>query len=230
MAVIGDSIESGGTRPAEAWPALVAVDRRWKLENYSVPGAGFVAHGGDGQDFGAQVDQAIALPADMVLIGASDNDLGRDICIVSAAMTAAVERLRTALPHARILGFNALTGEASDDDLAPLNEALRDAVTAVGGHWLDLGQPYRGQAGLVQNDGEHPTPAGQQAIAAAVLERLDDRASSGPPCVAGVALALAGCAAAYTSSSAAASRWLAGSTRRHGAGPAATRHRDMRAR
>ncbi|MGO9354880.1 MAG: SGNH/GDSL hydrolase family protein [Mycobacterium sp.] len=176
VAVIGDSIESGaGLRPAEAWPALVAVDRRWELENYSVPGAGFVTHGDDEQDFGAQVDQAIALRADMVLIGASDNDLGWDVYTVSAAMTAAVERLRTALPHARILGFNALMGEASDDDLAGLNEALHDAVTAVGGRWLDLGQPYRGRAGLVQNDGEHPTPAGQQAIAAAVLKRLDDR-------------------------------------------------------
>jgi acyl-CoA thioesterase-1 len=175
VAVIGDSIESGsGLRPAEAWPALVAVDRRWELENYSVPGAGFVTHAGE-QDFGAQVDQAIALRADMVLIGASDNDLGRDVSTVSAAMTAAVERLRTALPHARILGFNALTGQASDGDLAPLNQALRNAVTAVGGHWLELGQPYRGRAGLVQNDGEHPTPAGQQAIAATVLERLDDR-------------------------------------------------------
>ncbi len=176
VAVIGDSIESGtGLRPAQAWPALVAADRQWGLENYSVPGAGFVTRADDERDFGAQVDQAIALRADMVLIGASDNDLGRDVYMVSAAMTAAVERLRTALPHARILGFNALTGEASDDDLARLNEALHDAVTAVGGHWLDLGQPYRGQAGLVQNDGEHPTPAGQQAIAAAVLERLDDR-------------------------------------------------------
>ena len=174
VAVIGDSIESGmGLRPAEAWPALVAVDRRWKLENCSVPEAGFVALG---DDFATQVEQAIALRADMVLIGASDNDLGRDVSTVSAAMTAAVTRLRTALPHARILGFNALTGEASDADLAPLNKALRDAVTAVAGHWLDLGQPYRGQAGLVQDDGEHPTPAGQQAIAAAVLERLDDGA------------------------------------------------------
>jgi len=173
VAVIGDSIESGmGLRLAQAWPALVAVDRRWKLENCSVSGAGFVALG---DDYGTQVEQAIALRADMVLICASDNDLGRDVSMVSAAMTAVVERLGTALPHARILGVNALTGQASDDDLAPVNEALRDAVTAVGGHWLDLGQPYRGRAGLVQDDGEHPTLAGQQAIAAAVLERLGDQ-------------------------------------------------------
>jgi acyl-CoA thioesterase I len=179
VAFIGESIESGdGLRPAEAWPALVAVDRRWKLENCSVSGAGFVALGAD---YGTQVEQAIALRADMVLICASDNDLGRDVSMVSAAMTVAVERLRTELPHARILGVNALTGYASDADLAPLNEALRDAVTAVGGHWLDLGQPYRGRAGLVQDDGEHPTRAGQQAIAAAVLERLGDRARGDHP-------------------------------------------------
>jgi acyl-CoA thioesterase-1 len=97
-----------GLRPAQTWPALVAVDRRWKLENCSVSGAGFVALGDHEQDFGAQVDEAIALRADMVLIGASDNDLGRDVSTVSAAMTAAVQRLRAALPHARILGFNAL--------------------------------------------------------------------------------------------------------------------------
>ena len=176
VAVIGDSIESGlGLDPDEAWPALVAVDRRWGVQNYSVPGAGFLALGPDGQSFNAQVDRAIAVRADVVLIGASDNDLGQDTSAVASAMAKAVERLRDALPKAHILGFNALTGEASDDDLAPLNHALRTAGAAVGGHWLDLGQPYRGQAGLVQDDGEHPTPAGQQAIAATVLERLDAR-------------------------------------------------------
>ena len=176
VAVIGDSIESGmNLDPDEAWPALIAVDRRWGVQNHSVPGAGFLALGPDGRTFDAQVDEAIADDADVVLIGASDNDLGEDTSAVASAMTKAVERLRDALPDAHILGFNALTGEASDDDLAPLNDALRAAVTAVGGRWLDLGQPYRGQAGLVQDDGEHPTPAGQQAIAATVLERLDAR-------------------------------------------------------
>lgn len=174
VAVVGDSIESGmGLEPFEAWPALVAVDRRWGLQNFSVPGAGFIATGDGDEDFSAQVDQAIASHADVVLIGASDNDLGADRSKVASAMAAAVERLRDALPHARLVGFNALTGEAGDSDLAPLNAALRTAVTAAGGRWLDLGQPYRGQTGLVQDDGEHPTAAGQQAIAAVVLSRLD---------------------------------------------------------
>ncbi|WP_434318990.1 hypothetical protein [Leifsonia sp. P73] len=40
VAIVGDSIESGmGLEPFEAWPALVAVDRRWGLQNFSEPGA-----------------------------------------------------------------------------------------------------------------------------------------------------------------------------------------------
>lgn len=175
VAVIGDSIEAGlGLTAGEAWPELLAVDRRWALDNLSVSGAGFVATGTSGATFDGQVDTAIADKAQLVLIGASDNDLGQDVDTVSAAMTAAVDRIRAALPHARIVGYDALSGAASDDDLAPLDAALETAVTSDGGVWIDLGEPYRGQDGLVQADGEHPTVAGQQAIAAVALSRLDD--------------------------------------------------------
>lgn len=174
VAVIGDSIEAGlGLMPGEAWPELLAVDRRWGLDNLSVSGAGFVATGADGGTFASQVDAAIADNAQLVLIGASDNDLGEDDTAVTAAMTAAIDKLHTALPHARIIGYDALSGAASDDDLAPLDAALQTAVTADGGVWIDLGEPYRGQDGLVQADGEHPTAAGQQAIAAVALTDLD---------------------------------------------------------
>ena len=173
VAVIGDSIESGlGLEPAEAWPALVAASRDWRLDNLSVPGAGFVAQGSDGDDFSAQVDAAIASRAQLVLIGASDNDLGTDLAEVSAAMQKAVDRLRSELPDARLIGFNALTGQASDADLAPFDAALRTAVEGAGGTWLDLGQPYRDRGGLVQDDDEHPTLPGQQAIAAVVESKL----------------------------------------------------------
>ncbi|MEV8215141.1 SGNH/GDSL hydrolase family protein [Leifsonia sp. NPDC077715] len=174
VAIVGDSIESGlGLEPSEAWPALVAQSRGWRLDNLSVPGAGFVAQGSDGHDFSAQVDTAIAAKAQLVLIGASDNDLGQDLAEVAGAMKSAVDRLHSDLPDARIVGFNALSGAASDDDLAPVDSALQQAVEEVGGDWFDLGQPYRGVAGLVQDDGEHPTLPGQQAIAAVVESKLD---------------------------------------------------------
>ena len=173
VAVIGDSIESGlGLDPSEAWPALVASDHGWRLDNLSVPGAGFVAQGSDGHDFSAQVDAAIAAQPDLVLIGASDNDLGTDPDQLSTAIRSTVDSLAAALPDARIAGFNALSGQASDEELAGGDAALRQAVLDAGGTWLDLGQPYRGKAGLVQDDDEHPTLPGQQAIAAVVAAKL----------------------------------------------------------
>jgi acyl-CoA thioesterase-1 len=174
VVVIGDSIESGlGLEPTEAWPALLASTHGWRLDNLSEPGAGFVAPGPDGDNFSAQVDRAIALKPQLVFIGASDNDLDSDGAQVAAAMQQAVQRLSAALPGTRLVGFNALSGAAADDELAGVNTSLQHAVLAAGGTWLDLGQPYRGQADLVQDDGEHPTLPGQQAIAATVAAKLE---------------------------------------------------------
>jgi acyl-CoA thioesterase-1 len=174
VAVIGDSIEAGlGLTPEEAWPALVAADRGWQLSNLSESGAGFVATGDTGTDFSAQVDAAIAEKAQLVFIGASDNDLGQSESSLAAAVRRQIDRLHSKLPHVQLVGYNALTGQASDDDLAADNATLRSAVQAVGGSWMDLGQPYRDQAGLVQDDGEHPTLPGQQAIADTLQTWLD---------------------------------------------------------
>lgn len=174
VVVIGDSIESGlGLDPSEAWPALLASSHGWKLDNLSEPGAGFVAPGPDGDNFSAQVDRAIALQPQLVFIGASDNDLDSDGTQVASAMQQAVQRLTSALPDARLVGYNALSGQAGDADLSGVDTSLQQAVLAAGGTWLDLGQPYRGQAGLVQDDGEHPTLPGQQAIAATVAAKLE---------------------------------------------------------
>ncbi|MDN4615017.1 SGNH/GDSL hydrolase family protein [Leifsonia sp. F6_8S_P_1B] len=173
VAVIGDSIAAGlGVEDGEAWPDLLAAENGWRLSNLSSSGAGFVATDGDGDDFGPQVTAAIAADAQLVLVGASDNDLGADDADARQATADAVQQLREGLPHAQIVGYGALTGEATDEQLADVDQALRDAVTAAGGVWLDLGQPYRSQEGLVQDDGEHPTAAGQRAIAMAVRSAL----------------------------------------------------------
>lgn len=173
VAVIGDSIAAGlGVEDGEAWPDLLAAENGWRLSNLSSSGAGFVATDGDGDDFGPQVTAAIDADAQLVLVGASDNDLGADDGDARQATADAVQRLRQGLPHAQIVGYGALTGEATDEQLASVDAALRDAISAAGGVWLELGQPYRSREGLVQDDGEHPTAAGQRAIANAVRSAL----------------------------------------------------------
>jgi len=173
VAVIGDSIEAGlGLDQGQSWPELLATELGWTLDNASSSGAGFVATDDDGDDFGPQVEAAIASGAQLVLIGASDNDLGTDAGALEASTATAVERLRGGLPGATIVGFPALTGMASDEQLADADAALRHAVESVGGTWLAFEQPYRDRPGLVQDDGEHPTAEGQRAIADAVAAAL----------------------------------------------------------
>lgn len=173
VAIIGDSIEAGlGLSKDQAWPELVAADEQWNLDNLGVSGAGYVAHGTGEKTFADEVRDAIADKAQVVFIGASDNDLGKNLADVTQQMQADVALLHSSLPDAEIIGYNAISGSASDSELAPLNAALEKIVEAHGGYWLDVGEPYRGVSGLVQKDGEHPTAAGQQAIAALVEDAL----------------------------------------------------------
>lgn len=166
VAVIGDSIESGlGLIPDQAWPELVATKEDWNVSNYSASGSGYVAIGADGVTFEKQVTDAINDKAQIVLIGASDNDLGTDITRVEAAMKSTIAQLREGLPSAKIIGYNALSGHATDSELAGLDAAVQQDVKAEGGLWINIGEPYRRIAGLVQGDNEHPTAAGQQVIA-----------------------------------------------------------------
>ena len=74
--------------------------------------------------------------------------------------------LHQAVPDARIIA----TSPIWDDDPAPVEltavrHAVRSAVTAVGGTYLDLGDPLLGHPELVAEDGVHPTDAGHQALA-----------------------------------------------------------------
>ncbi|HEV7185622.1 MAG TPA: SGNH/GDSL hydrolase family protein [Leifsonia sp.] len=181
--VIGDSVAAGlGVQPDESWPALVASAENWQLDNLAVSGAGFVAPGDDGKTFEAQVAKAIDVNPRIVIVGATDNDVGTDGGTLDDAASTQLKALRAGLPHAIILGTNALSGAVAQADLDDGDARVQQAVIAVGGHWLDLGQPFQGQSSLVQNDGEHPTAAGHQMVAKellAAIRRL--HLPTGPP-------------------------------------------------
>ena len=175
VVAIGDSIMSGhGLDPAQAWPALLAADSGWQLSNLAADGAGFVTPGDDGSTFQAQVDAAVQLKPSVVVISASSNDLGQGDLAAGQATLAALESLRSALPQAQIVGVSAFWGdEAPPEQLGRLNADLQASVLAVGGDYLDIGQPLADQANLMQDDDVHPTEVGQQQLAAVIGPQLD---------------------------------------------------------
>lgn len=173
VVAIGDSIMKGhGLAPDEAWPALLAGQSGWRLDNLACDGAGFLAVGDDsdcGETFSGLVAKAVALHPRTVIIEGSSNDFGQADSALLPETLAQVDALRAALPRAQIIGLSTLWGDtAVPDQLADVDAQVRDAVVSVGGRFVEIGQPLRGHPEWMQSDDVHPTAAGQLAIYAAV--------------------------------------------------------------
>ena len=172
---IGDSISHGrGVLPAQAWPEQVAATRKWALDDLAISGSGFVKAGWGSFTYDAQVDTALKLHPRIVLIAATRNDLTIGDQALRAKTTLLLERIRSALPEATIVGTSAIWGADSPPArLSAVDALVREAVTGVGGTFLDLGLPLAGHPELLQADHIHPNAAGQSVVAGLVERALD---------------------------------------------------------
>ncbi len=178
VVTIGDSIMKGhGLSASQAWPALMAEQNGWRLDNLACDGAGFLAVGDDsdcGETFAGLVAHAVALHPRTVIIEGSSNDFGESNDDLLPETRAQLAELRAALPHAQIIGLSTLWGDtAAPAQLADVDQQVRDAVTRVGGVFLTIGQPLSGHPEWMQHDDVHPTAAGQLAIYGAVQTAFD---------------------------------------------------------
>lgn len=166
---IGDSITGGqGLAPDQAWPILVARTRGWAVTNLGTSGAGFSAEGTSGETYDDQIEAAIDLRPNLVLINGSDNDIGGHGLSLITVTSADMHTLRDALPHTVIVALSVIAPKSSAADIAKVDARVAATVRLVHGVYLDIGQPLQGREGMLQSDGEHPTAAGQVAIADAV--------------------------------------------------------------
>lgn len=175
VVTIGDSIMAGyGLDPATAWPVLLGEQDGVSVTNLGCSGAGFTTPGGCGQDYAGLIPKAVAAKPDLVIIQSSDNDQGAAIPEIDNATDNTLRKLRSALPHAVIVGLSTLWDQPADPPrtIAASSAALRRAVGDVDGAFVDVGQPLAGQDGLLQADDEHPTVAGQQVLVGVVTHAL----------------------------------------------------------
>jgi acyl-CoA thioesterase-1 len=178
VVAIGDSIMKGhGLSPNQAWPALMATQNDWRLDNLACDGAGFLTVGNDsdcGETFAGLVAKAVALHPRTVIIEGSSNDFGESNTALLPETDSQLAQLRAALPHAQIIGLSTIWGDtAVPAQLSDVDNQLRDAVTKVGGQFLEIGQPLSGHPDWMQSDDVHPTAVGQLAIYAAVQAAFD---------------------------------------------------------
>ena len=167
---IGDSIMKGfGLTPADAWPELISATNGWDLTTLACDGAGFLAPGNPDECGNTFVDisrSSAALHPDLIIIQGSSNDFGESNSQLLAATGTALSLLRSEFPNAEIIGLSTVWSETEPPaQLADINSQVQQAVTAVGGHYLDIGQPLGGHPELMQDDDVHPTVAGQVLLA-----------------------------------------------------------------
>jgi lysophospholipase L1-like esterase len=176
VVTIGDSITAGlGLDGSQAWPALIAAEDGIAVRNLGCSGAGFVATGSCGFDFAGLVAQASADDPDLVIIESSDNDFGQSDDDIAEATWRTVTALHAALPSATIVGLSTLWDQpgGTPAQVASTSAALENAITAVGGVYLDIGQPLRDDPDdLLQSDDEHPTASGQEVLGRTVRAAL----------------------------------------------------------
>jgi acyl-CoA thioesterase I len=170
VVAIGDSIMEGhGLSANQAWVASIAKQDGWQLTNLASDGSGFVKVGNKGDTFADQARAAIAMHPSVVVVSGSSNDLGESNADLSAATTATLKMIRLALPTARIIAVSAVWGATKlPAQMTAINNQVKSAVAAVGGEYLNIGQPLSGHPELMQSDAVHPTAAGQLVLARAV--------------------------------------------------------------
>lgn len=173
VVAIGDSIMKGfGLSPADAWPELISATNGWSLDTLACDGAGFVQPGSSlecGDTFVDVSRSAATLAPDLIIIEGSSNDFGQSNSELLSATISALTILRTQSPNTEIIGLSTVWSETTPPaQLADINSQVQEAVEAVGGHYLDIGQPLSGHPELMQGDDVHPTVAGQAVLAAAI--------------------------------------------------------------
>lgn len=171
---IGDSIAFGkGIRQDQAWPSLVAKVHDWRLTDLAVSGSGFLHPGWNRTTFQQQVDQAVKLKPEYILIAATRNDRLEDPTALAQKSTELVGTLRTTFPHAHIIGVTAIWGsDQPPSTITMVDDAFQSAIEAVDGTFVDIGFPLVGHPEWLQPDGIHPTPAGQEIVAKTIEAKL----------------------------------------------------------
>ena len=161
-----------GLSPADAWPELISATNGWSLDTLACDGAGFVQSGSSlecGDTFVDVSRSAATLAPDLIIIEGSSNDFGQSNSELLSATISALTILRTQFPNTEILGLSTVWSETTPPaQLADINSQVQEAVEAVGGHYLDIGQPLSGHPELMQADDVHPTVAGQAVLAVAI--------------------------------------------------------------
>ncbi len=160
------------------WSSLVATHFAWTEKNFGFGGTGYSTGGklAGGTPYSERIAAVAAASPSIVIVAGGRDDvvLGSSPTQIQAAVTATFTGLRTALPNAAIVAESPLWPVSKPPaTLVQLAADVKAAVTAVGGRYLDVGQPLVGVPADIAPNPALPSDAGYAALAKAFETAYD---------------------------------------------------------
>ena len=176
VAFIGDSYSAGtGASKDQGFVSLLSKQLKLKPSNFAQGGTGYIkridakGEGACGRDvclnYGEMADKVIVNAPAAVVVSGGRNDPA-DPAAFDAAAKALFAELRAGLPSAKLIATSPVWGaDGPPPQAEEMRESVRAAVTAAGGTFVDLGQPFEGHPELITKDNVHPNDAGHKVLA-----------------------------------------------------------------
>ncbi|MDJ1113255.1 SGNH/GDSL hydrolase family protein [Microbacterium dauci] len=189
---IGDSYTVGAGGAKGGFVKTVARSQKWAAVNLGRGGTGYTdnptqtqenAKNACGRDYCESFREIIPLALkespDIVVVSGGRVNSKTTPATVDSAVQDVFASIREALPNARIIAISPLwDSREPPEGLQAVARSVKEHVEAVGGEYLDVGQPLGGHPEMVAADLVHPNDDGYSAIASAVVAALGGRGLS----------------------------------------------------
>jgi lysophospholipase L1-like esterase len=174
VAFLGDdwTAGTGASSHKHRFTTLVSHDLSVTERNFGADGTGYAKATSSDGDYTSRVADVVAAHPDVVVVSGGRNDATNLLATVASRARSVFDELHSKLPDATLVAVAPMWGDsAKPPEVVAIGQAVKGAVTAAGGKYLDIADPIRGHPGFMANAGD-PDDNGYAAIAAALEPKL----------------------------------------------------------
>jgi lysophospholipase L1-like esterase len=176
VAFLGDDWVAGigASSSKKRFSALVSAALNLNGHNFGADGSGYAAStSSQSGDYASRVSAVVAVHPQVVVVSGGRNDeIANDVGTAGSNASKLFATLHQKLPAATLIAVAPMWGDSDPpSDLSQLAAKVKSAVTAVGGHYLAIGDPIHGHSSQMADDAD-PDDAGYAAIAKALEPAL----------------------------------------------------------
>lgn len=184
VAFLGDSytVGVGSSGPSKTWSARIAKQAEWTERNFGQGGTGYVTDAGKeacGQGscprYSGQVDELVDVKPDIVVISGGVNDLWAKSGTFDRGAARVFNAVRKRLPDVKIVAISPVYYSSPvPGAFKSMSASIERHTEAVGGIYVDIGQPLVGGSSVLAADDVHPNDRGHRLLADSTVTALRD--------------------------------------------------------